>query len=132
MFLQSPNAVRAIFAAACALLAAGSTLSLPGWQQPQTGRKELFERRCGGCHALDRDSEGPRLRGVYGRIAGSVSSFKYSEALKNTKVTWQEESLEKWLTDPEQLAPGNDMAFRLENAEERREIIEYLKQNSSR
>jgi cytochrome c551/c552 len=45
----------------------------------------LFQRRCSGCHALDADHEGPRLRGVVGRAAGSVKTFQYSEALKNAK-----------------------------------------------
>ncbi len=47
----------------------------------QTG-KELFVRRCSGCHAADLDKEGPRLRGVYGRKAAAVPGFSYSEAVK--------------------------------------------------
>jgi len=90
----------------------------------------MFEKRCGGCHALDRDKEGPRLRGVYGRIAGSVDSFQYSDALKKSKITWTDELLDKWLTDTEKLVPGNDMTFHVEKADERSEIIAYLKQNS--
>lgn len=100
-------------------------------QAPVTrGGKALFERRCGGCHALDRDKEGPRLAGAYGRPAGSVDTFQYSDALKASEITWDSESLNKWLTDPERLVPNNDMAFRLEKAEERREVIAYLKENS--
>jgi|SRR6516162_5341864 cytochrome c len=93
---------------------------------------ELFNRRCGGCHALDRDKEGPRLGDVYGRVAGSVPSFQYSGALKNAKITWDDKSLDEWLTDPEQLVPNNDMAFHLENSKERREIIAYLKQSAGK
>jgi cytochrome c len=106
---------------------AGSSLHLVA--QPHAGAdgKELFQKRCGGCHALDRDKEGPRLGGVHGRRAGSVDSFQYSEALKSSKITWNEESLEKWLTDPERLVPNNDMAFRLDKAEERSAIIAYLR-----
>ena len=94
--------------------------------------KDVFERRCGGCHALDNDKEGPRLRGVYGRASGSVSSFKYSDALKNAHITWNAESLEKWLTDPEKVVADNDMAFHLEKADERRDVIAYLKSLSSK
>ena len=93
--------------------------------------KDLFERRCSGCHATDRDKEGPRLRGVYGRRSGSVASFSYSDALKNTEITWDADTLDPWLTDPEKLVPGNDMAFRVVNPAERREIIRYLQQLSS-
>ncbi len=114
--------------AAFALWVAGSTL----WgQQPATG-KELFAKRCGGCHALDRDKEGPRLGGVYGRRAAALDSFAYSDALKKSKIEWNAETLERWLADPEKLAPGNDMAFHVESAEERRAIIDFLKENSPR
>ena len=107
---------------------------LPLVSQPQTARdgKELWERRCGGCHALDRDIEGPRLGGVYGRKAGAVRSFSYSGALKRSNLVWDRETLEKWLTDPERLVPGNDMAFRLENQNERQQIIAFLKNNSGK
>jgi cytochrome c len=109
-----------------------STLSIAGRAQTTGSDKELFEKRCGGCHALDRDKEGPRLRGVYGRVAGSVDSFKYSDALKKSKITWTDETLDKWLTDTEKLIPDNDMTFHVERPDERSKIIAYLKQNSSK
>jgi len=114
------------------LLVAGSSLSAPAPAQARADGKALFERRCGGCHALDRDKEGPRLGGVYGRTAGSLDSFQYSDALKKSKVKWAEDTLDKWLTDTEKLVPGNDMTFHVEKAEERSQIIAYLKQNSGR
>ena len=113
-------------------LVLGSTLSIAGRAQTTASGKELFEKRCGGCHALDRDKEGPRLRGVYGRVAGSLDSFKYSDALKKSKITWTDERLDKWLTDTEKLVPDNDMAFHVERPEERGDIIAYLKQNSGK
>ena len=116
--------------AAFVLLVAGSSVFAAG--QATGAGKELFEKRCGGCHALDRDKEGPRLRGVYGRPAGSVESFQYSDALKKSKITWSDETLDQWLTDTEKLVPGNDMTFHVEKAAERAEIIAYLKQASDR
>jgi cytochrome c len=89
--------------------------------------KSLFEKRCSGCHALDADHEGPRLRGVFGRPAGQVATFKYSEALQRAKVRWDEAELDKWLTDTESVAPDNDMGFRVAKPEERAAIIAYLK-----
>ena len=89
--------------------------------------KDVFQRRCGGCHSLDRPMEGPRLRGVYGRRAGSTQDFQYSDALKNAKITWNEELLDKWLTDTESLVKDNDMTFRVPNPDERRDVIAYLK-----
>jgi cytochrome c len=89
--------------------------------------RELFERRCTGCHALDQVKEGPRLRGVFGRAAGRDPQFPYSDALRGASLTWDEATLDRWLTDPESLVPGNDMAFRLDNAAQRADIIEYLR-----
>ena len=114
------------------LLVAGSSLSVSARAQVRADGKALFEKRCGGCHALDRDKEGPRLGGVYGRAAGSVDSFQYSDALKKSKVKWAEDTLNRWLTDTEKLVPNNDMTFHVEKTEERSEIIAYLKQNSGR
>jgi cytochrome c len=98
----------------------------------QTTGQQSFERRCGGCHGLDRDKEGPRLAGVYGRAAGSVTSFQYSPALQKSKLTWTGETLDKWLTDPDKLVPNNDMTFSVPNPAERSAIIAYLKEMSKK
>jgi cytochrome c len=89
--------------------------------------KEMFEKRCTGCHALDNEKTGPRLRGVFGRPAASVPTFPYSDSLKKSGVIWDSGSLDKWLTDPDGFVPDNDMAFRVSNKDERTAIIEYLK-----
>ena len=92
--------------------------------------RQLFAKRCGGCHALDSDKEGPRLRNVYGRKAGSVTGFKYSDALKASSVVWSEASLDKWLTDTNSLVPDNDMEFHVPDPAERADIIRFLKVSS--
>ena len=107
-----------------------AALSFPSKAQDRLDGKGLFEKRCGGCHALDRDKEGPRLGGVYGRTAGSVESFQYSESLKKSQIVWTEATLDRWLTDTEKLVPGNDMTFHVESVDERQRIISYLQQNS--
>ena len=94
-------------------------------QQGESG-EALFARRCSGCHALDRDKEGPRLGGVNGRAAGKVATFEYSAALKGARITWTPATLEQWLTDPDKLVPGTEMNFRVLSADERRRIVEYL------
>jgi len=111
-----------------ALSAAALMAATTAWTQSAARGQDLFERRCTGCHALDRDKEGPRLGGVYGRVSGSVPSFHYSDALKNAHITWDAESLDRWLADPESFVPDNDMAFHVESALERSAIIAYLKQ----
>jgi cytochrome c len=89
--------------------------------------KEIFARRCSGCHATDSNQEGPRLRGVVGRKAGSVAGYPYSEALRNSGITWTLELLNKWLENPEALVKDNDMEFRVSNPDERAALVAYLK-----
>jgi cytochrome c len=88
----------------------------------------IFERRCTGCHALDANHEGPHLRGVYGRKAGSVADFRYSTALKGSNFTWNDTLINQWLTDPDAMLPGNNMDFRVVKASERADLVAFLKQ----
>lgn len=118
------------------LLAVAVPLSLLFVSAPVTragSRKgqDLFERRCTGCHSLDEARSGPRLRGVFGRAAGSDPGYPYSAALKSSHLTWNESTLDRWLTDSEALVPGSDMAFRVFKGDERAEIIAYLKSLST-
>jgi cytochrome c len=101
--------------------------TLAGDGDPVRG-KALFERRCTGCHAIEVDREGPRLAGVYGRKAGSVAGFNYSAGLKSSGITWTDATLEKWLSDPDLVVKDNNMSFSVPKAEERRDLIAYLKQ----
>ncbi len=98
---------------------------------PQRG-KELFERRCGACHSLDKDKEGPRLGDVFGRKAGTISTFKYSDSLRSAHVVWNEASLDKWLVNTDSVVPENDMDFHLPKADERADIIQFLRVSSGR
>ncbi|MDP9171749.1 MAG: c-type cytochrome [Acidobacteriota bacterium] len=112
-------------------LAAGAILvalaSSPAETAAAAHGKELFERRCSGCHAADIDKEGPRLRGVYGRRAAGGAGFSYSDSLKKLNVRWDDASLDKWLISPDAMAPDTDMSFRLADAAERKAVIAYLK-----
>src|SRR3954453_23684912 len=96
--------------------------------QISTRGRELYEKRCTGCHSLDGVKVGPPLRAVFGRRAAADPSFPYSEALKKSGLNWNETNLDRWLTDPEALVPDSDMAFRSNQAEERAAIIAYLKE----
>jgi cytochrome c len=114
---------------AIGVLAAAFALIGAAVSKPDANRgRDLFQRRCTGCHTLDRLKAGPPLRSVFGRPAARDAQFPYSDALKQARVSWDEVTLDKWLTDPESLVPGNDMSFRLDNAAERADIIAYLKQ----
>jgi len=96
------------------------------------GGDVLFVKRCGGCHYLDDDKEGPRLRHIYGTKAGSVATFKYSSALKASQVVWDDAILDRWLTNPDSVIPDSDMDFRFSKPEERAAIIQYLKSASAK
>lgn len=87
----------------------------------------FFNRRCTGCHALDANREGPKLRGAFGRPAGKLPGFTYSSALKSSTITWDAVSLNRWLSDTDEFIPGNNMDFRVVKAAERADIIAFLK-----
>lgn len=93
--------------------------------------KAAFEKRCTGCHALEQNREGPRLAGVYGRKSGSIADFPYSTELKQAGIVWADQTLDAWLTDSDTLVPGNNMAFHVAKAEERRDLIAFLKASST-
>ena len=94
--------------------------------------QELYESRCGGCHSLDANRVGPAHRGVYGRKAGSAPNFNYSTAVKSSTVVWEEKTLDAWLTNPQALIPGQRMNFGVAAAEDRADIIAYLRKESGR
>jgi len=94
--------------------------------------KELFEKRCGGCHALDKDKEGPRLGNVFGRKAGTITTFKYSDSLRSAQVVWNEASLDKWLVNTDSVVQDNDMDFHVPKADERADIIQFLRVSSGK
>lgn len=96
-----------------------------------THGKAVFEKRCTGCHAIGEGREGPMLVGVFGRKAGRIVGFDYSAELKNSGVTWDETTLEKWLKDPDLLVPNNKMDFHVPKAKERLDLIAYLKQEKN-
>jgi cytochrome c len=83
-----------------------------------------------GCHALTQNREGLQLQGVYGRSTGAVSGFPYSAALRKANIVWNDQSLEKWLTDTDAFLPGNNMDFLVAKPQERKDLIAYLKQSS--
>lgn len=93
--------------------------------------KQLFTRRCSGCHAFDRNKEGPRLNGIYGRRAGTAPEFNYSAALRSAGFVWDDKRLDQWLTDTQSLVEDNNMDFHVPKADERAEIIRYLKMVSA-
>jgi len=105
---------------------AGQSDSQANVGDPSRGQT-LFTKRCVGCHALTANREGPRLQGVFGRAAGSVADYAYSPSLKKAHITWDDSTLDKWLTDPDAFVPGNNMDFLVSKSQDRKDLIAYLR-----
>ena len=85
--------------------------------------------RCAGCHSIEpgQNRIGPSLAGVYGRPSGAVDGFNYSPAMKNAHLVWDAATLDKFLANPNAEVHGTRMFVALPSADERREVIAYLK-----
>jgi len=89
--------------------------------------KSLFQSHCMACHSLTANRVGPMLSGVYGRKAGSAPDFNYSTAVKSSGITWNEATLDQWLSSPQKLIPGQKMNISISDPQKRADIIAYLK-----
>ena len=87
---------------------------------------QAYRTHCTECHTIDKDDMGPRHAGVVGRRAGSVPGFAYSAPLKASTFTWDAGLLDRWLTNPDSVVPGQAMDFKLSDAATRADIIAYL------
>jgi cytochrome c len=89
----------------------------------------ILYAQCQICHAIAKNSIGPRHRGLFGRKAGSVPDYNYSTALKNSGIVWTEETLDRWLSGPSQMVPGTKMFISgVPDRQDRADIIAYLKE----
>ena len=115
-------------AAVIALLVAGTqAFARAGAADPDHG-KAIFEQ-CAACHTLgdETDTDGPTLKGVIGRKAGSLEGYRYSAAMKRSEITWTPMTLDAYITDPQNDIPGNRMAFAgIQDAADRADLIAYL------
>ena len=115
-----------VLAAFCALACPAAAASLAG----DPARGEQLYQACTDCHSLDKNDVEPRHRGVFGRKAGSLLDYDYSDALKSANIVWNEETLDKWLTDPQAFVPGVKMFFHLDNPQDRADVIAFLKERA--
>jgi cytochrome c len=89
--------------------------------------QQIYESRCIACHSPDANRVGPMHRGVFGRKAGSLPDYTYSKALKGSDFVWGDQTLDRWLTNPQAFVPGQKMNFKVAKAEDRADLIAYLK-----
>ena len=115
---------------ALAVVAASSLLiALPARAQNAEAGQKAFKQQCGLCHdsQAGKNRIGPSLFGVVGRKSGSVEGFHYSDANKNSGITWDEATLDKYLADPRGVVPGTTMTYAgVKNDQQRKDIIAYL------
>jgi cytochrome c len=93
-----------------------------------------FNNHCRTCHVTDEGDHrlGPSLYGVIGRDAGSAPGFGYSSAMADAGIVWDEATIERFITNPEAVVPGNNMKpfTGVADAAERAKIIAHLKAES--
>lgn len=116
-------------------LAGGASPTALAQFTPPTSTKidsaTLFSRQCGTCHVVAADGgprQGPNLHGVFGRKAGSLPGFKYSPGYATSGIVWDDAALDAYLTNPQALIPGSVMGYRQANADTRKTIVDWLKE----
>ena len=120
---QSIVVLMALASSCCAGIVAAQTEGNP------IKGKRLFQDRCAECHAISMDgsAQGPNLSSVIGRRSAAVVGFNYTKGLRKAKLTWNEATLNKYLADPGALVPGTAMQLRVTDAEERKDLIAFLR-----
>jgi cytochrome c len=96
--------------------------------QGDPGQGERVFAKCQACHAVDqaRNKVGPHLVGIFGRAAGSVEGFRYSSALKDSGIVWDDETIAEYVKAPKDLVPGTKMMFAGIGDDEIADLLAYL------
>lgn len=99
-------------------------------EDPERGAKAF--QTCAACHSLEpgRHFTGPSLAHLFDRKAGTAPGFqRYSDALRQSRVVWDEKTLDAWIKEPAKFIPGNVMTFSgLKDEKARRDLVQYLKE----
>jgi cytochrome c len=99
--------------------------------QDAAGGEKVFAK-CKVCHQIGEGAKnlvGPVLNGVVGRKAGTYPDYHYSDANKNSGITWDDATLKEYLKGPQKMVPGTKMVFPgLSSDEDIANVIAYLKQ----
>jgi len=125
--------MRTKVAVVCGTIAAlwAAALAAPAFAQDVENGADVF-KKCRACHQVGetaKNAVGPVLNGLIGRKAGSVEGFNYSDANKNSGVTWDEATFANYIKDPRAAMPGNKMAFAgIKDPEDIKDLTAFLKQ----
>ncbi|WP_371260534.1 cytochrome c family protein [Bradyrhizobium sp. Ec3.3] len=97
--------------------------------------QRAFNNACRTCHTIkDGDNRlGPHLYRIVGRKAGSLPDYNYSSAMKGADLVWDEDKLERFIANPDELIPGNSMKpySGLASADDRARIVSFLRSDAS-
>lgn len=94
-----------------------------------TAGQAVFKSQCSVCHSIvaGKNAVGPSLFGIVGRKSGQIEGFRYSAANKNSNLTWDEATLDKYLTSPKAVVPGTIMTYAgVKDDTKRADLIAYL------
>ena len=130
MRFRKPRLLIATLSAAAYLLSPLSALSqAPQGAEPSSGQ-QAFNNACRTCHIMREGDNrlGPNLNKVVGRKAGSISGYNYSSAMKETDFVWDEQKLDRFIANPDEVVPGNNMKpyGGLASSDDRKKIIAFL------
>jgi cytochrome c len=123
----------AVLSGAAYLLLSSSSVSQESLHQGADGASGQleFNNACRTCHSTKEGDNrlGPHLEKVIGRKAGSVPNYGYSSAMKGADFVWDEEKLERFIANPDEMVPGNSMKpyGGLASADSRAKVIAFLK-----
>ena len=118
------STIASILAAAAITLAAGGAAA-----EGDAALGEKVFKKCKACHSLEAGKKkiGPSLNGVFGRTSGTVEGFKYSKAMVEAAIVWDETTVDAYLADPKGYIPKNKMAFPgVKKEADRANVIAYL------
>ncbi len=118
---------------AAVLMAVAAAVSGPALADGDAAKGKKVFNKCKACHVADeaKNKVGPSLHGVFGRKAGTVEGFKYSDAMKESGVEWSEETLAEYVKKPKEFIPGNKMAFAgIRKDDQIEDLIAFLKEET--
>ena len=119
--------MRSIIGVLAATFLLASTIQ-PTRADGNPARGETVFKRCAACHAATTQNRvGPGLAAVVGRPAASAAGFRYSPALTASGLSWDDATLDRFLEAPAKLVPGTKMTIALPKADDREDVIAYLK-----
>lgn len=114
---------------AAAIALASLAMIAPAKAQDAAAGAKLFKTQCAVCHSPlpEKNSIGPSLFGVVGRISGQVPKYRYSAANEKAHLTWDAATLDKYLISPRTVVPGTKMTYAgMKDAIQRANLIAYL------